>query len=123
MATKTKSKTTTKRSAAKRAPTKAAPTKADLKAREEAHLAKSEARLVEKHGDKIVPGSIKRGTGRHEGKLTVEVRTRNLDGDFDGKTLRVATSDVFQVSHQPEVLAELRKIRAAERRAAKKASA
>jgi len=114
MPTKTK-KTTTKKTVARKAPTKA-----ELKARAQARMERSEASLIEKYGDKVVPGSIKNGTGRHEGKLTVEVRTRDLDGNFDGKTRTVATSDVFQVSHQPEVLAELRKIRSAERRAAKR---
>lgn len=112
--------TTTKKAPAKKTtPTKKAPTKAELKAREEAYLAKAEERLTERHGDKIVAGSVKRGAGKYDGKLTVEIRTRGLDGEFDGKTMRVATSDVHQVSHQPEVLAELRKMRARERRATK----
>lgn len=34
--------------------------------------------------------------GLHAKKQTVEIRTRNVHGDFDGQTRRIATSDLFQ---------------------------
>lgn len=110
-------------------PVKTAPTKKELEAqareREQRLLAASEAALVEKHGDKIVLGSIRRarkGT-KHEGKLTVEVYTLNEHGERDGKTLRVATSDVHQVSHQPETAERLRRARRNERARQRRAEA
>jgi hypothetical protein len=96
-------------------------TKAQEKAIEKAHLEAAEAKLVVKYGDKIRPGTIKRGTGKYEGKLTVEINTVGVDGTPDGKTLRIATSDVHQVHHQEDVKAELRRQRARDRRAAKRA--
>ena len=86
-----------------------------------AKLEAAEAKLIAKYGDKVVAGTANLGAGKYEGKITVEIRTRGLDGEFDGKTLRVATSDVFQVHHQPEVRDALRKLRAAEKRAQRKA--
>ena len=85
-------------------------------------LATAEANLVAKYGSKIVVGSIARGTGSHEGKLTVEINTVGLDGQPDGQTRRVATSDVFQVHHteavSDQMKAQRRRDRAAQRRAA-----
>ena len=94
---------------------------ATTEAVEAAKMAATEATLVAKYGDKIVAGSCERGTGKWSSKITVEIRTRGIDGEFDGKTMRIATSDVFQVHHQPEVRDALRKLRSAEKRAAKKA--
>lgn len=105
MATKTK-KTTTKPKM----------TKAEL---EQRTIERAEAKLVERYGSRIVKGSVKRGTGKYANKLTVEINTLGVDGKPDGNTRRVATSDVFQVKHMPEVAAELAKTAAAERRKAK----
>jgi len=105
------------------------PTKKELEAqareREAQQLVEAEAALVEKHGDKIVEGSIRRarrGT-KHEGKLTIEIRTMDENGERDGKTLRVATSDVHQVNHQPEVAERLRRARRNERARQRRAEA
>jgi len=85
-------------------------------------LANAEAKLVEKHGTKIVIGSARRATDpRYGKKIMVTINTRGLDGEFDGGTREVATSDVHQVHHNDEVAAQLRKQRAAEKRAAKRA--
>lgn len=79
-------------------------------------VAQAEARVVAKHGDRIVPGSAQREAS---GKISVEIRTIGLDGEFDGLTRRVATSDVHQVYHQPEVKKELDKLKAKEKRPSK----
>ena len=34
--------------------------------------------------------------GKHANKQTVEIRTRDIHGEFDGQTRRIATSDLFQ---------------------------
>lgn len=82
----------------------------------------AETRLIAKYGDKVVPGSVHRATDpRYGNKLMVTINTRGLDGEYDGQTRTVATSDVFQVHHTDEVAAELRRARQAERRAARKA--
>lgn len=86
---------------------------------EVAKLAKAEANAIAKHGDKIVEGSAERSEG---GKITVLINTVNANGEPDGKTRRVATSDLHQVHHQPEVKAEIDKSKARERRAAKRSS-
>ena len=86
---------------------------------ETATLAKAEAALVEKHGHKVVEGSARRApAGSKWGtKVLVTVRTRGLDGLWDGNTREVATSDVWQVSHTEAVTAQLRKQRASDKRA------
>jgi len=85
-------------------------------------LTKAERQLAEKH-EKLVAGSVRRAPqGSKWGtKLVCEIRTRGLDGDWDGHTRTVATSDVWQVSHTEAVTAQLRKQRAADKRAAAKA--
>jgi hypothetical protein len=89
---------------------------------EAATIVKAEAKLVTKYGSKIVVGSVRRATDAKYGKkLMCEINTRGIDGEFDGNTRTIATSDVFQVSHTLEVAAELRKIRATDKRAAAKA--
>jgi hypothetical protein len=66
---------------------------------------------------------VRAGTLRHEddgplkSKISVEINTLGVDMKPDGNKRRVATSDLFQVRHTPEVLIEVRKLRAAERRA------
>ena len=84
-----------------------------------------EAKLVAKYGDKIVQGSVRRAPegSKYGQKMLVDIKTRGLDGEYDGNTRTVATSDVFQVHHTEEVAAELRKQRAAEKRAAKREAA
>ena len=86
-------------------------------------VAKAELVLVEKHGSKIVEGTVRRAPpGSKWGtKLVCDIRTRGLDGLLDGNTRTVATSDVWQVSHTEAVTAQLRKQRAADKRAAAKA--
>ena len=64
-------------------------------------LAQAEAVAITKHGDKIVPGSAERDPKSN--KVTVLINTRGVDGEYDGNTRRVATSDVHQVHHLPEV--------------------
>lgn len=90
---------------------------------EDAKIVGIEAQLVAKYGDKIVPGSVRRAPegSKYGRKMLVDIRTRGLDGNFDGNTRTVATSDVFQVHHTEEVAVEMKKVRAAEKRASKKA--
>ena len=85
-------------------------------------LQKIEQSLIDRYGDKIVKGSVRRAPKDSEygTKVLVDIRTVGLDGQFDGNTRTVATSDVWQVHHTEEVTRELRKQRAAEKRAAKK---
>lgn len=64
-------------------------------------LAQAEAVAIAKHGDKIVAGSAQRDQASN--KVTVLIRTRGVDGEYDGNTRRVATSDVHQVNHMPDV--------------------
>jgi len=81
-------------------------------------IASAEANLVEKHGTKIVAGSARRSTDPKYGlKIMVDINTRGKDGEFDGNTRTVASSDVFQIHHTEEVAVELRKERAAAKRA------
>lgn len=105
--------------------TTATETKAAREAAEKAKLAKVEADLVTKYGDKIVEGSVRRAPegSKYGTKCLVTIRTRGLDGKYDGQTREIATSDVFQVHHMPEVKAELKKLAAKEKREAKKAEA
>lgn len=107
----------------------AAKTKKDLETqareREHAQLEQAETALIAKYGSKIVPGTIRRarkGT-KHEGKLTIEIFTLGEDGSPDGKTLRVATSDVHQVNHTPETAERLRRARRNERARQRRAEA
>jgi hypothetical protein len=87
-------------------------------------IAESESALIVKYGDKIVEGSVRRATrGKHVGKLTVEIRTVDENGERDGKTLRVATSDVHQVNHQPDVNRKLYIARKNERARQRRAEA
>lgn len=91
---------------------------------EMAKIAATESALVTKYGDKIVPGSVRRAPegSKYGRKMLVDIRTRGLDGEYDGGTRTVATSDVFQVHHSDEVAAELKKLRLAEKRAEKAAA-
>lgn len=86
-------------------------------------IAKAEAKLHAKYPSKIVAGSVRRAPegSKYGKKLLCDINTVGIDGDFDGNTRTVATSDVFQVSHTVEVAAELRKVQAADKRAAAKA--
>jgi hypothetical protein len=90
---------------------------------EQAKVTGTEAKLTAKYGDKIVPGTVRRAPegSKYGRKMLVDIRTRGLDGEYDGNTRTVATSDVFQVHHTDEVAKELRKQRMAEKRAARKA--
>lgn len=96
-----------------------------------AKIAAAEASLTAKYGSKIVPGSVRRAKTKAEkdtygSKLLCEIRTVGLDGKPDGKTRVVATSDVWQIHHQPDVKEALRKAqrqeKAAKKREAKKVS-
>ena len=71
----------------------------------------AEERLVAKYGDKIVAGTVRRAPegSKYGNKLLVDIRTRGVNGEYDGNTRTVATSDVFQVHHTEEVRAELKK--------------
>jgi hypothetical protein len=51
--------------------------------------------------------------------MLVTINTRGMDGEFDGNTREVATSDVHQVHHTEGVDKELGKQRDAEKRAEK----
>lgn len=45
----------------------------------------------------FVDGSLQFETeGLHANKQTVEIKTRGIDGELDGDTRRIATSDLFQ---------------------------
>lgn len=73
---------------------------------------------------KVVEGSLRfEVEGKWKGKQTVEINNRGADGEFDGTTQRIATSDLHQVHHSPATLKEIRKARAKLARAAKKANA
>lgn len=86
-------------------------------------LATREKELTKQHGKaKIVAGSIRKGKGKHEGKLTVKINTRGEDGKFDGKTLVVATSDLHQTNSQPGVAEALRRKRRNEKARANRAA-
>ena len=90
-----------------------------------AAIARSEASLIAKYGDKIVAGTVRRAPegSPYGNKMLVDINTRGIDGQPDGNTRTVATSDVFQVYHTEEVATELRKVHMAEKRAAAKAAA
>jgi hypothetical protein len=93
---------------------------------EAAKLQGIEAQLIAKYGERIVPGSVRRAESaeeiaRYKRKALVSINTIGLDGKPDGLTRVVATSDVFQVKHQPEVADALRKAAAKDKRAAAKA--
>lgn len=130
--TKAKAATKTTTKAAKKADVKPVAVKADAKPAkveltpeqvETAAIAKAEAALVEKYGSKIVVGSARRATDARFGrKIMVKINTIGLDGKPDGKDREVASSDVFQVHHTIEVATELRKAKAADKRAAAKAA-
>lgn len=102
---------------------KAPKVKQTAEEKEAATIAKAEQRLVEKHGNRIVKGSVRRADKKNKdeakygNKLLVTINTIGVDGKPDGKTLTVATSDVHQVKHTPEVKAALQK---AQREEAKK---
>ena len=84
-------------------------------------LAKAEEGLVAKYGDRIVPGTVRRAPAdsKYGTKLLVTSNTLGLDGQPDGNTREVATSDVWQVRHTEEVSKELRRQASRERRKAK----
>jgi hypothetical protein len=87
-------------------------------------IAAAEAKLQAKYGKKIVTGSVRRPRTKAEKetygtKLLVDINTVGVDGKPDGKTRTVATSDVFQIHHQPEVKAELAKLQRQEKSKAK----
>ena len=45
----------------------------------------------------VVPDTLRFDTeGHHAKKQTVEIRTRDTQGAYDGQTRRIATSDLFQ---------------------------
>jgi len=93
---------------------------------EAAKLQGIEAQLIAKYGERIVPGSVRRAetaeeVARYKRKALVTINTLGVDGTLDGNTRVVATSDVFQVKHTPEVKAELNKAKAKDKRAAAKA--
>lgn len=89
-------------------------------------IAKAEAKLHAKYPGKVVEGSVRRADAsnpdeaKYGKKMLCTINTKGIDGQFDGKTRTVATSDVFQVHHQPEVVAQLRKARNADKRKARK---
>lgn len=91
-----------------------APATPDLEALK---LAQAEATAIAKHGDKIVVGSAQRDQASN--KVTVLINTRGVDGEYDGNTRRVATSDVHQVHHTPEVKKALDRDRARAKRPSK----
>lgn len=124
---KAATKTTTTKPAAVKADVKpvAKPAKVELTPEqvETAAIAKAEAALVEKYGSKIVVGSARRATDARFGrKIMVKINTIGIDGKPDGKDREIASSDVFQVHHTIEVATELRKAKAADKRAAAKAA-
>lgn len=65
----------------------------------------------------IVPGSLRFDTeGKHANKQTVEVQTRDLYGNPDGQTRRVATSDLHQCFWTVETKGQLDKARRSAKR-------
>lgn len=81
---------------------------------------KSEAELIVAYPN-IVPGSLKMGRkdGAHAGKMTCAIRTFTIDGLPNGKTRKVATSDLFQVRFTADTKAAFDKLPAVERDAVK----
>jgi hypothetical protein len=75
----------------------------------------TEEDLVAKYGKKrIIQGTLR--FNRHLNKQVVKIRTYDRSGRrFDGNTRVVATSDLFQVKHTPEVMAQIRAARRASR--------
>lgn len=129
MATKTNTRTrTTKATKAESAPKaeKKAPAPRRL---EEKHLhSKQECceRCRAFHGGKsnIVPNSLRYDEeGVHARKQTVEIYTIGLDGQLDGNTRRIATSDLHQVFFTEEVAKERKKQNRAARSKARRAAA
>jgi len=58
----------------------------------------------------VVPGTLRFDEeGSHANKQTVEIRTRDMFGELDGNTRRIATSDLFQCFWTRETKAELDK--------------
>jgi len=68
----------------------------------------------------VVPDTLRFETeGHHANKQTVEIRTRSVQGEFDGETRRIATSDLFQCFWTVETKAELDKRRRSAKRMAR----
>lgn len=68
----------------------------------------------------VVPGTLRfESEGHHANKQTVEIRTRDIFGAFDGETRRIATSDLFQCFWTVETKAELDKARRSRNRMVK----
>lgn len=91
-------------------------------------IAAAEAKLQAKYGKKIVKGSVRRPRTKAEKetygtKLLVDINTVGVDGKPDGKTRTVATSDVFQIHHQPEVKEALIKAQRSEKAKARRTKA
>ena len=91
---------------------------------EAAAVEKAQKSLDAKYGDKIVEGSARRAPegSKYGKKILVTINTKGEDGEFDGNTREIASSDVFQVHHTVEVATAVRKQRAADKRAAAKAA-
>ena len=93
-----------------------------------AKVAAAEASLIAKYGKKVVKGSVRRAKTKAEkdtygSKLLCEIHTVGVDGKPDGKTRVVATSDVWQIHHQPDVKEALRKQQRSDKAKAKRAKA
>jgi len=68
----------------------------------------------------VVPGTLRFDEeGSHANKQTVEIRTRDMFGELDGNTRRIATSDLFQCFWTRETKAELDKARRSRNRMVK----
>jgi hypothetical protein len=124
MATKTKTTRTTKSNKAK------AEKQAPASRRLDEKLLHSKQECCERtrafHGGKsnIVPNSLRyEEEGVHARKQTVEIYTIGLDGQLDGNTRRIATSDLHQVFSTEEVAKERKKANRAARAKARREAA
>lgn len=88
--------------------------RAALEGTELAAALAAEAKAMVKHSEKIVSGTMIRateldGAGKWKAKMVCVIKTRGVDGEFDGNHRLVATSDLHQVHHTEEVKKELKK--------------
>ena len=91
----------------------------ELDAAEKLAAMQAEAKASLKHSEKIVPGSMFRANtmadlnpeiaAKWKAKFVCVIRTRGVDGEFDGNHRLVATSDLHQVHHTEAVKKELKK--------------
>lgn len=88
---------------------------------EQLAIAQAEARASIMHGAKIVQGSACRAlllggeyAAKWKTKIVCLIKTRGVDGEFDGNYRLVATSDLHQVHHTEATAKALKKAKKAD---------